>query len=65
MTDQLSATPSAGTAEHDTNEQHALVTRPRTAAGDPGTRYAGGVSLAAALGGTLLCAAGADAGRGR
>ena len=34
------------------------LTRPAAAGSERATRYAGAISLAAALGGTLLCAAG-------
>jgi len=53
MSEQMPATQPGGTAPHDTRRRQAL-TRRRSATGDNQTRYAGGISLAAALGGTLL-----------
>jgi len=54
MSEQMPAIQSSGTAAPQATRRGRAVTRPRPATGDNDTRYAGGISLAAALSGTLL-----------
>lgn len=54
MSEQMPAMQSGGTAVPQATRHTQALTRSRPATGDVDSRYAGGISLAAALGGTLL-----------
>lgn len=62
MSERAAATQRGITATPRSAVPGRTLTRPRSAAGDPDTRYAGAISLAAALGGILL---GGDRARSR
>jgi hypothetical protein len=65
MSEQTPATRSGTTAASEATRHGQAVSGRHTAAGDRNTRYAGGISLAAALGVTLLSVAGEQALRSR
>lgn len=54
MNEQTAASQTGITALPQTTGRGGTLTRPRSAAEDPDTRYVGAISLAAALGGILL-----------